>query len=468
MNENRIMSSSRLGYGWAKKWISDQKRTDLLPIEALREAYTPQLQDALEALAEIAGGLNVVEMVTATNHNTERDKWLERAQHGIFTTPELCYNRELLEQVRQKRPILDGKIAPMFSALRRELATTPTGEVLMKLAQLRLTGVSTIVRMAKAMLDGDAEQAGAAMLWCYGLPENEVVEAARAAIEDRKAGRFTRRSNPVFSAEEQERMEAIKLDAEAIRRVFLWAAEEYGFAETRPIVVSDKAAAVDVRDVSSEGPIVVIPADQTASGLYIAPLTVHEVGAHWRDSENIKRILPLMGGGALKPVDELLYEGHAVWQDRQVKLASKGFIKETRSLYYAVAIDYAFRRKASFEETAKMLYDTVRCDSEPAEETLKDVWRVVYRTYRGNPRMDRQIGYVFSKDQAYYAGRLLADELSKAGLGYILEYGTLAARDLNILTEKFDLRPQGGMPYPAQADMATRLYEKILKGEFVS
>lgn len=462
MTENRTIGNS-----WATKWISNQKRTDLLPVEALREAYTPQLQDALETLAEIAGKLNAVEMVTATNHNTERDKWLEAALKGKIGTPDLRYNHELLEQVRRNKPILDGKIKPMFAALSRELATNPVGEALMRLAQLRLTGVDMLVQMADAILSGNAERASTAMLWCYGLPETEVVEAAKVAIEDRKAGRLIQGKPAMLSAAEQEHLEATKLDAEAIRRVFLWAAGEYGFAETRPVVVSDRAAAIDVRDVSSEGPIVVIPADQETSGLRIAPLTVHEVGAHWRDSENMKQILPLMGGGALKPIDELLYEGHAVWQERQVKLASQGFIKETRSLYYVVAIDYAFRRKASFAGTAKMLYETVRCDGEPAEATLKDVWRVVYRTYRGNPRMDRQIGYVFSKDQAYYAGRLLAGSLSEAGLGYLLDYSTLTVRDLNILTERFSLRPQGGsMPHPAQDDMAMRLYTKVLNGEF--
>lgn len=454
------------GNGQTEKWISSQKRTDLLPIETLREAYTPSLREALEALAEVANKLNVVELVTAINHNTERDKWLEQAERGIFTTPELHYNRELLEQVLQVQAALDEKITPMFTALHNELATSPAGEALAKLAQLRLTGVRMILQMADAMLDGDAERASAAMLWCYGLPESEVVEAARAAIEERKAGRFVRQPEPRLSVEEQERLRAIKLDAEAIRKVFLWAAEEYGFAGTRPIVISDQATAIDVRDVSSEGPIVVIPADQTSTALQIAPLTVHEVGCHWRGSENMKLILPLMGGGTLKPVDELVYEGDAVWQAYQVDLENQGFVKETRRLYYPIAINYAFSKRASFAETARMLYETVRFDGEPAEETLKDVWRVVYRTYRGNPQMDRQIGYVFSKDRAYYAGRLLAAELHKVGLGYLMDYSTLAMRDLDILTEKFSLRPRSGMPYPAQKDMANRLYEKLLNSEF--
>ncbi len=458
--------SRNLGSSRADKWIRDQKRTDLMPIEALRTAYRPLLIEAFEALSEIAGKISAVELFTAIDHNKWRSEWLERALRGEFITPNLHYNEDLLRQVSQNKATLEQKVVPLFTAACKEVAVSPAGQVLAQLAMDRLTDTSMLIQLAQAMLDGDADKASSALRTCYGLPNREIVEYAKAAIEDRKVGRYTRSEQTALSAEERARLEAIQLDAEAIRRAFIWAAEEYGFAETRPVVVSDTATTFDVRDSSSEGPVVLVPADQTADGIYIGSLVVHEAGSHWRNSENMKHLVPWVGSGALKSVNELVYEGDATWRDHKVKLASKGFVKEDRGLYYQVAIWYTYHEKASFTETAQMLYNLLHCDNESPEATLKDVWQVTYRVFRGNPRIDLKTGYVNPKDRAYLAGRLLATELNEAGVGHIMEYSTLSESDLDLLTEKFDLRPQGGMPYPAQDDMAMRLYKKLLSGEF--
>lgn len=449
-----------------EKWIHNQG-TPLLrtSIEELPAVWTPSFQEILEELAEITGKINLVEMTTATNHNAERDKWLEEARKGNFTTPDLRYDRDLLKQVCQYHEQLEKKITPRLRAFLRTTSEKPMANALARLAISRLNNAQAMTELAKAMLDGDADKARTAVRWCYEMPEAETIRYAKQAIEDRKAGRFVRQNQPKLSTEEQDRLKAMKLDAEAIRKIFLWAARKYGIAQSRPIVISETATAVDVRDVSSEGPIVVIPAKETTNGLRIVPLTIHEVGCHWRDSENSKRLIPMLGAGALKATDETLYEGHAVWEAYQTNLAQQGFVKESRRLYYPVAIDYTSQMKATFNETAQMLYELIRCDSESPEETLADVWRVTYRTYRGNPQIDQRTGYVFPKDQAYLAGRLMAENLSKAGMEYLLEYGTLSPLDLDALTRVFYLKPEGGMPYPAQADLADHMYAKLLKGE---
>lgn len=446
-------------------WITNQAKLGLIPIEELRGAYTPQLIEFLESLGELAAKFNLVEIVTATNHNAERDKWLEAAEQGDFITPTFQYNDELLRNVAEHRDVIQERFVPALQAMK---PTNQAEEVLHSLATERMLNVATIIDVANCILLKQARHANWKLAQTFTKPHHDVLQLALSLVEKRQNGQPLIESEARISPEEQYRLAAIHLDAEAIARVFRWAADEYGFGKTRPVVVSETATAVDVRDTSSEGPIVVIPADQMADGLSILALTMHEVGCHWRDSENMQELLPLMGAGALKPVDELIYEGHAVWQDQNIKLATRGYVKPTRSVYYPLAMGYA-KQTRSFARTAELLYDDIRSDFEPTIVTLRDVWRVTYRVFRGHPcPADRAAEYVFPKDYAYLGGRVLAESMCEHGMEHIMEYGTLSAKDITILSQDVDLRPQQAMPYPRRDDIITTLRQKLLRGEFVS
>lgn len=445
-----------------KRWARAQRRNNLLPIEELREVSTPQLECALDELGEIAGKLNMVEMVTAVNHNTERDKWLELARQGKFTTPHLEYNVDLLKDAVAKKTAVE-KAAANITAACAGLPATVVGGDLRALANNRVAEVNSMISAADAILRKDALTAGRKMIALYGLPTN--VNEVKRIIDAHRNGSPVATAQPIYSTEERDKLARIQLDAEALRKLYVWVARRYGIADSRPVVVSDQATSPDVRDVSSEGPIVVIPADFTLKGTSAAAHVIHEVGCHWRDSENVQRLLPKVGAGALKPVDELLYEGHATWEGRRVNLCVNGQVKLSRAFYYPVAIHYAYHNEALFAETARYLYDFIKSEDVPVEQTLDNVWRVTYRVYRGNPQMERRSGYVYTKDRAYFQGRQLAQELKDAGLGYLLNYGTLAMRDLAILVNHFKMVPQGGFPYPEEPVLYREICTKLLKGE---
>ena len=154
-----------------KRWARAQRRNNLLPIEELREVSTPQLECALDELGEIAGKLNVVEMVTAVNHNTERDKWLELARQGKFTTPHLEYNVDLFKDAVAKKTAVE-KAAANITAACAGLPATVVGGDLRALANNRVAEVNSMISAADAILRKDALTAGRKMIALYGLPTN--------------------------------------------------------------------------------------------------------------------------------------------------------------------------------------------------------------------------------------------------------------------------------------------------------
>lgn len=455
----------------------NQERQDLLPINALRQAYTPRLEDTLAALAEVASSLNPVEILTATNHQAESEKWVEAALSGNFTNPVFEYNWELLRQVTRYggASSLIPTLMDQVKEARRELEViydTSATWALSSLLQKRFREIDNTLGLAIDLLTlGHCQSRfGFGSSYTYGIPSVETGEFARKAIEDQKHGRYYLTGTPLLTNEQRQRLEAMHLDAEAIRATFLWVADKYGFTADRPVVISDSASSIDVRDTSSGGPVVVIPAGRKVDGLKLVGLALHEVNCHWRSSVNTGAILPGLGSGPLKPLDEVLYEGAAVYADRTAMLASRGYVKDIRSLYYVVAIQYIDhqmrihpdRAMPSFAETAKALYDTIQCDRVSKEETLKIVWRVTYRVYRGNGDTSKPT-FMFTKDHAYLTGFLLARELVDKGLGYILEYSTLSLEDLCCLAPHFQLEPTSSLPYPAQDDLMMQLYDRLLQ-----
>lgn len=449
------------------RWKHAQHNPELRPIETLSEVYTSGVKEELSKLAELMADVNPVEIVTAINHDAERDKWLEQAMQGKFTTPELRYNRALLEMLQQKQPTL-AKVVPQLRLAMADLPHDPAGAALQKLIQARITNANLLLLAADGIRRGSVTAVKAAFIEIYGVPNRHLVKRAQAIIEGQKATTdYVVHDAALLSRDEQKRLMAIKLGAEAVRRIFLWAAEQYGLAQTRPVLIQEGVTAVDVRDTARDGACVVIPANYEKPALKIPQLVAHEIGCHWRDSENMKSLVPMLGSGALKPFDELFYEGHAVEAEYAIDLRAKGVVKDTLRLCYPIAIQLAYHNQFLFEETARALYELLRFKHEARETTLREVWQATYRVYRGNPRMLMRSGYAFTKDRGYYTGQLLAHDLKAAGMACLLDYGTLSLKDLSVLMPVFRMQPAEEMPYPPK-DLAAELYRRLLAGEFLN
>lgn len=409
--------------------------SSLIPLSEVSTYYTPKLKQFLVDLGKIAQTMNIVEMVTPVNAGEEKRKWLEKAARGEWTNPSFQYNTELLAGVasyeRQLKE-LGGAMMTAFGTVSNENA----GKALCQLAEDRYKEVCSTIYLAKAMLDDfDPNTAAAAALeTIFGNPGKETVEAAQHYARCLADGEGKDQQDNANLKIIRRRLKSMELDAEQIRKHFVWMAEQCGFAGTRPVEISDTTTSIDVRDKSSRGAVVSIPIDRKVSGLKLVELVGHEILCHWGDSERAARVLPLLGSGALKPADEVLYEGHATLTDYNTHLFLGDKASQQQLPFYVMAMDWAWHGH-DFAETADYMYDYVRPTKQRDEEALKQTWTTCFRVFRGSRgiRSSKHPNYAFTKDRAYFEGRLIAEKLHKQKLDSVLEISTLNKSDIDVL-----------------------------------
>ncbi len=437
-----------------------QKKAEI-PISEAKGLMSGSLREALEELAEISAGLNLVEMVTPVNATEEKEKWLELARKGLFTDPVFRYNTDLLETVSAKRAQLSRLDGDFLFICADSKYKGPEDRAIVEMIKNRFREADYIIGCAGAILEQDMSFLNTTMETIFPGVQSELLEAANAEAErlvEAGSARTKKHDFALLSDYDRKELRNMKIGPEEIRNYFWIVAKQYGIERTRPIEVSTSATSIDVRDKSSVGPIVVIPHTREVSGLKLLELIAHEIEGHWRASENAQAILPLIGGGALKPADETLYEGHAMLIEHQAKYMLEGVKKDMAKPWALSTIGLALA-EYSFSEAATRLYPLMRAaGQEPGEDELEvRVWKVCSRIYRGltdtskNPRR-----YAFTKDQAYFSGRMLAEDLFDAGLEHLLEFSTLSIRDLETLSQVFKIKPTD-VKYRRRVDVLTNI-----------
>lgn len=459
--------STKVWKGIVENIREGQKKAEI-PISEAKGLMSGNLREALEELAEISAGLNLVEMVTPVNATEEKEKWLELARKGLFTDPVFQYNTDLLETVKSRGPRLE-KLENEFKRVICELPREANGRIINKLVFSRRYETKTIIEAATALLRQDVNKLKEVMYTVYpAMPLLELTDIAgdeALRLAHKKEDSIVKKHEFALLGDyDCKKLRSMKIGPEEIRNYFWIVAKQYGIDQTRPIEVSSSAAAIDIRDKSSVGPIVVVPSDrEPVDGLKLLELIAHEIEGHWRASENTQTILPLIGGGALKPADETLYEGHAMLIEHQAKYMLEG-VKKGMAKPWALSTIGLALAEYSFSEAATHLYPLMQAaGQEPGEDELEvRVWKVCSRIYRGltdtskNPR-----GYAFTKDQAYFSGRMLAEDLFDAGLEHLLEFSTLSIRDLETLSQVFKIKPTD-VKYRRRVDVLTNIAGMLL------
>ncbi len=416
------------------------------------------VKEIIDELAEVSASLNLVEIVTPINAATEKEKWLELARKGEFTSPNFRYNADLLDFVCKKTDVVLSH-NPISVALSRK--PSPEEEMVMELVKARYAEVNNTIIFATYL---DRLNAGEYPKISFNLPYQPLNTGLVQAISENWEAWYQKvepkRNNTLLSEAEQGRLKETKVDAETTRRYFRMMVEAYGFEQSRPIVVSATATAIDVRDKSSDGPIIVIPEKATRTAFHLLELLAHEIEGHWRDSENAQRILPKIGGGALKADDETLYEGHAMSLEKQAGEMLDGTVGAMPKPWYTLAINLATQHY-SFADIARTLLPRVQTLVGSHDQALKTVWTTCLRVFRGCCNTDGTSGYVFTKDQAYLNGKLLSQELSNAALENLLEFSTLSIADLKALSRvfKFDSK---SVAYPRRPEVLPEICRTLL------
>lgn len=450
------------------KAIKTNQEKATVPITEARSFYTPEMTEIIDGLSDISSMINIVEMVTPTNHATERDAWLEEARQNRFVEPNFQYDKDLLARIITMRPKFREIKIKADGLIHNELGNSANSAqklTLFYMLRNRVLAVEKALDFAHQIYTGNHQALRGSAQAIYGTPTT--IDMAHRYVEELNRGGGKETASDTSHVEIGNKLKEVRIDAQGIKRAFIWAAEQCGFSKTRPVLVMPKASSIDVRDTSSDGPMVVIPEDKLISGMRLLELVGHEVLCHWRDSENAQILLPGFGGGALKAYDEAIYEGHAVTCDYQTCLKYTGEAAKLAQPYYVIAESLA-KEGLAFPTVADEIYRLKPQTGNTEHTVLSKTWLITYRAFRGsNGQNNIQRRYAFSKDRAYFEGRLLARELIDAGLGHLLDLGTLGEKDLSMITAAFKVEPKD-FTYGFPEDILDTLADKIIAGDFTA
>lgn len=381
---------------------------------------------------EAISTLNPVEVVTPTNLEVEKKRWITLAKAGIFENPIFLYNAKLLDDTIAKRQTLYNLEEELLAIEPKEsnIAMHFVWDCAYSALQ---DGIST-VELADAIKDGNDFRAGTEVKKKYGEPEIEEIEAAKVAVSvNLGRGDLEARDvdfDPPISLTNRELLTSKdhELDASKIKEMFTWAMDQYG-TNPWPVEILESCSAIDVRDKSSLGhPIIAVPKKRRVTGLKLAELIGHEIECHWRGSVNAELI------GALKCDDEYVYEGIAVLKDKAFSKKYCGTIHKNAA-YYMLAINAALKGK-SFKDTAEHIFDLIPGS---IETKATKAWGFTYRAYRGITNPENPHGYAFTKERAYFEGWRYAIKLENEGKADYLSFNTLSKKNFEKFMEIIDI-----------------------------
>lgn len=441
--------------------IMSKERKYSVDFNDLRDYLPKVVIETLDKIGDVIAPINLVEAITPLNVASEKQKWLAEAPTS-FENPKFQYNTELLKALVSLEP--DIQLANSFheqvmGGLDGDIATIS----IMQIAKNRLQEAQSAIDAARAILEGDSRKTGEEMMKIYGFPDASTIVSAHQYARELMSDGGMLQKQPVITASELTRLSAVKYNADSIKQGFLWVAERCGFEGTRPIEVDEYATAIDVRDKSSRGAIVVIPKTRVVTGVKLLTLAAHEILCHWRDSENAELLAKNMKGA-----DEILYEGHAMSVESQVELMLSGKTRRLALPWRIIGMDIA-KNGGNFAQVAAELYPMILAVEKDAAKALNGVWTSCMRIFRGatDTANNQRNCYVYTKDRAYFEGKTLVNALHQQGLGNLAEFGALTPADVSILLPTINLLT-ANLSYQYPETLIMEMYEKIMGGGFMS
>jgi hypothetical protein len=374
-----------------------------------------KLEGILREIALLINMINPVELVTPRDVEKHKKNWIARAVLGFFDNPTFTYDEDLLRKVAGKQSAIESVINIITKYESKDEATKFVQDRMLQAANDALLSC----KMARAMLDHDDVALKFAVEAKYGLPSEHIyLRAVKETIRLKEGA--TEKPSIQINMDDYNRLKEMEFDAEEIRAAFIWAMMEYAkkhpYIQIWPVIITDKASAIDVRDKGSAGrPEIVIPTSRKVTGLKLIELIGHEIESHWRSSVNALSI------GALKPDDELVYEGLAKTMD--VRWGDMVGTDNRPAPYYIIAQNIALSGK-SFAETASEL-DRYLPENITGEARAKKLWIYTYRAFRGISDTSNSACYAFTKDRAYFEGYDYARDLQEQGMDAFLGFSTL-------------------------------------------
>ncbi|MDQ6661963.1 MAG: hypothetical protein M3Z24_13500, partial [Chloroflexota bacterium] len=330
-------------------YLKKTLRVDKLSLPQI-EALPFPLLEITEQIAALTGSWNPVEIFTPDNARVERAKFIEAFHANQVYNPQFTYSYAEKISLGDSRKILN-------ELCRQVKQLTPRSQI-ERLARVALyfkigDDLATC-DLVEGIQAKDEEQIGRALKQKYPGTDQELLKIAEADYIYRISGDTDTRieQQGILTQQEINYLRNKEFDAIEIKKAFIWAIDEYRIKRSENnkkgflVVIDEKVTSIDVRDKSINGPTIFIPVDRKVNGINLVKLIGHEIDGHARQSVNGEKLF-LIGGGALKIDDEILYEGLAKRYDDFLSAKLFGTSEGVPMPYYTYAV-YAAERGGPF------------------------------------------------------------------------------------------------------------------------
>lgn len=442
----------------------------------------------LDRLPQLTARFNPVELYTADNITAVKDDFIERYQAGERFNPTLTYQEgtQNLRDSLKKDGTTPEKVKAELLTLRAEVAGQGLangdglGEVMKKAILHKLDDDLSTLALLEGIEGKSDPKIKAALATKYGqgvdnalydaakvvfafLVENQAHAPARKGADQPEPkgelppelARHLSKNETMTGAEFKDAVDWM------LGRYYAMYEQKSGHAfppELKYKVQLDaRFSAIDVRDKSSDGPIIGIP-DKPRSPKKYLELLRHEVDMHARQSLN-GHFMFGFGGGALKVDEETWYEGLAKTADTELMMEMFGDNTNPTQPYYPFAIRMAEQGKSFIEVFEAM--KTLRLEAGSSEKlALSNAWNTAYRVFRGHIDTSNPDAYAMPKDQAYLRGWMLQHQLAEHGLSHLNE-AAIGPLDGPLTLSRFDFGPDDLM-FP-DVNLTRAYFEEVMR-----
>lgn len=461
------------------------ERTDTLPSclgdtsEELTAIFAP-LRQMLRMQTQITAQINPVQLLTPDQVGQEKAHFQEALRTGQIYNPQFTYRTVIgdLKKSLEKTPGVrhattwDALLAMNAGfhehiLLLEQHLDHPVIKVIIPLLHAKIDDDQAALELAKALDEESSEAIAVALSKLYAAPTAMYIEAAQqltAVIHQHPTllpwiREVMPNHDPLLQKLEQDTAPAsvLKDITERATQMYydyvtqMWP-DPLPSSLRFSVEMDEKYVNFDVRDKSSQGPVIGIP-DRPRTWIGMFALCRHEIDMHVRQSLN-GALLYGFGGGMLKLNPEDLYEGTALYAERQFTMKIRG-IAQVPSLPYATLVYEAARSGKSFYEAFHMLLQELP-EELLLEERQDRAWNITYRIYRGRLDTGKGLAYGCAKDTGYLRGAIVTHKLHAAGLEYLLDFGVVP---LDMLPIHRRLKRDMQLPYPDLNTAETLLHD---------
>jgi hypothetical protein len=428
-------------------------RMERIPLRSSAELLTqlpPAYAAVMEELPQLTRYFNPIELITIDDVASVRKRFLRTREEPVFR-----YERStaaLRSTLAGRRLTLDA-IEGALLELRARIDEPAEGVVAIVRSALleKIDDELATIELVHGLEARDDRAVKRAFTKKYGSVDDATYEAARTIH------RWSIAEEPKPSPHPLKRE---RMSAQAFADAVSWMLqryEEHHRARTGTsipaelkyrVVIDPKYSGIDVRDKSSEGPVIGIPPGARSVRQWLGLLR-HEIDQHVRQSLN-GRLMFGFGGGALKVDEETWYEGLA--KHREIQFLRKMFGDDASPPlpYYVFAIRMADEGKSFVE-----VFETIRDLS-----SASSAWTAAYRVFRGHSDLKNEQRFGLAKDQAYLRGWILQAQLEARGLGHLNEAAISGLGGLERIA-RFDFGPDD-LLFP-DLDLTTRYFEEVMR-----